>query len=64
MFMTTATKMIEIPMSIVKPIVGNRLDFTVHGKNENDWEVVSSAVTREQLEEFKARAAALKAQRD
>ena len=62
--MIVATKMIEIPMGIVKPIIGTRLDFTVHGKNEDDWEVVSSAVTREQLEEFKTRARTLRNQRD
>ena len=58
MCMLAASKMIEIP------IIGTRLDFTVHGENEDDWEVVSSAVTREQLEEFKSRAMALKKQQD
>ena len=46
-------------MSVLRPIVGTRLDLSVHGKGEDDAQVVSSAVTKDQLEEFKARAKAL-----
>ena len=47
-------------MSLLKPIIGKRVEYTVHGRDEKEWEVVSKVVRREQLEEFKARAKALK----
>ena len=56
-----APKAVDIPMSIMKPIIGDRFDFTIHGENEDDSKVVASHVTKEQLEEFKKRADALKA---
>ena len=64
MCMIAASEMIEILISIVKPIIGTRLDFTIHGENEDDWEMDSSAITREQLEEFKTRARELKNERN
>ena len=51
-------------MSLLKPIIGKRIEYTIHGNDEEDWEVVSKVVRREQLEEFKARAKALKDGRD
>ena len=56
-----APKSMDIPLSVMKPIIGDRFDFTVHGEQEEDWKVVASHVTKEQLEGFKKRAEALKA---
>ena len=39
--------------------MGSHMHISVHGKGEDDAQVVSSAVTKDQLEEFKARAKAL-----